>query len=220
LTQIGVVHETPQGWVVTHFQERQTSESYERVKRYRDRYRNAPGNVEETAAPSTSDSESLEEGQGASAAPALPATPAEAMEHPDVCVFSAVTGRIPGQSQYRTVIETVRLLRRREHLDDPALQAHLAPYWLAWSSRKRLDGRPYDPGNITWLTEWALNGAIPPPAALKHTESAHPAVPTAQETRRMLDERDEKIKQAVPMPEELRRKMRGLKEKLAVKDGR
>jgi len=24
-----------------------------------------------------------------------------------------------------------------------------------------IDGRPYDPGNVTWLTEWALNGTIP-----------------------------------------------------------
>ena len=45
----------------------------------------------------------------------MPRTPREAMEHPDVRVFTAVTGgRIPGMSQYRTVIEAVRLLRARE----------------------------------------------------------------------------------------------------------
>jgi hypothetical protein len=55
----------------------------------------------------------------------------------------------------------VRLLREREKLDDQALARHLARYWQAWSGRKRLDGRPYDPGNISWLTEWALNGTIP-----------------------------------------------------------
>jgi len=83
------------------------------------------------------------------------------MLHPDVRVFARVTGgRIPGLSQYRTVIEVVRFLRGRERMDDQALAVYLAPYWLAWSSRKRLDGRPYDPGNVTWLTEWALNGSV------------------------------------------------------------
>ena len=160
--------------------------------------------------------------------PPLPVTPAQAMQHPDLRVFAAVTGgRIPGTSQYQPVIEAVRLLRLREKLDDAALREYLLPYWLAWSGRKRLDGRPYDPGNITWLVEWALNGSFPPPAgqngsgtARPAVGSARPAVPTPEETRRMLDERDEKIRQAVPMPEELRRKMRGLKEKLAVKDAR
>jgi hypothetical protein len=84
------------------------------------------------------------------------------MLHPDVRVFAAVTGgRIPGLTQYRAVIDAVRFLRGRKRMDDQALAVYLAPYWLAWSSRKRLDGRPYDPGNITWLTEWALNGTVP-----------------------------------------------------------
>jgi len=92
----------------------------------------------------------------------LPSSPVEAMLHPDVRVFAAVTGgRIPGLSQYRTVIDAVRFLRGRERMDDQALAVYLTPYWLAWSSRKRLDGRSYDPGNITWLTEWALNGSVP-----------------------------------------------------------
>lgn len=55
----------------------------------------------------------------------------------------------------------MRFLRGREQMDDQVLTAYLAPFWLAWSGRKRLDGRPYDPGNITWLTEWALNGTVP-----------------------------------------------------------
>jgi hypothetical protein len=93
---------------------------------------------------------------------ALPGTPAEAVLHPDIRVFTLATGgRIPGLSQYRTVIDTVRLLRRRNKLDDEALATVLKPYWLAWSSRKRANGQPYDPGNITWLVEWALNGFIP-----------------------------------------------------------
>jgi hypothetical protein len=27
--------------------------------------------------------------------------------------------------------------------------------------RKRQDGQPYEPGNISWLTDWALNGTMP-----------------------------------------------------------
>jgi hypothetical protein len=155
--------------------------------------------------------------------PPLPTTPAEAMVHPDVCVYTAVTGRIPGLSQYQTVIETVRFLRARQKLEDAALRTYLAPYWLAWSSRKRLDGRPYDPGNITWLTEWALNGSIPlqgaspPLGAPRAAESARPSVPSAEQTRRMLAEKDKLIQQATPMPEELRTKIRGLAGQLAGK---
>jgi hypothetical protein len=60
------------------------------------------------------------------------------------------------------MIEAVHFLWGREKLEDQGLAAYLAPYWLAWSGRKRLDGRLYDLGNISLLTEWALNGTIPP----------------------------------------------------------
>jgi hypothetical protein len=84
------------------------------------------------------------------------------MLHPDVRVFAAVTGgRIPGLNQYRAVIDAVRILRQKKRLDDRALAAYLAPYWQTWSGRKRQDGKPYEPGNISWLTDWALNGTIP-----------------------------------------------------------
>ena len=225
LAEVGVVHEAEPGvWFVTHFKERQTCESYDRVKRFRESYRNGESNgqsngeVAEASSTSTSlsDSDSFKkEGESRE----LPRSPAEAMLHPDVRVFSAVTGgRIPGLSQYQVVIEAVRLLRAREKLDDAELQAFLAPFWLAWSSRKRLDGRPYDPGNITWLSEWALNGSIPLPGGSKAAESARPAVPTPEETRRMLAEKEEVLKRSVPMPEELRARIRGLAGQLAGKD--
>jgi len=169
LAEVGVVHEAEPGvWFVTHFKERQTSESYDRVKRYRERYSNGQCNGEVAAGSSTSTSLSVsdsveEEGVRGEEKPlTVPRSPVEAMLHPDVRVFAVVTGgRIPGLAQYRAVIEAVRFLRGREKLDDQALAVYLAPFWLAWSSRKRLDGRPYDPGNITWLTEWVLNGAVP-----------------------------------------------------------
>ena len=140
------------------------------------------------------------------------------MLHPDVRVFTEATGgRIPGLAQYRSVIESVRFLRAREKLNDKALVKYLVPYWLAWSSRKRVDGRPYDPGNITWLAEWALNRSLPPPGAPKAAESNRPAAPSVEETRKMLDEKDKKIKAAVPPPEEVQAKMHRLGGKLAGK---
>jgi hypothetical protein len=170
LAQVGVVHETDPGvWCVTHFKERQTSESYDRVKRYRERYSNGLCNEEETEVPSTSsssesisDSFSLEEGGWGEKPPGIPRSPGEAMVHPDLRVFAAVTGgRIPGLKDYRAVIDAVRILRQKKRLDDLALAAYLAPFWRTWSSRKRQDGRPYDKANISWLTDWALNGSMP-----------------------------------------------------------
>jgi hypothetical protein len=70
LTQVGIVHETPEGWVVTNFKERQYSESYERVKRYRERYSNGECNGDVTKndsiyySSSSSDSDSEEGGVG------------------------------------------------------------------------------------------------------------------------------------------------------------
>ena len=171
LAEVGVVHEAELGrWSVTHFKERQTSESYDRVKRYRERYRNAECNGDVAADPSTStyssDSDSVsseeERVQGEEEPQAVPRSPVEAMVHPDVRVFVSVTGgRIPSLTQYRSVIDTVRILRERKKLDDKSLREYLKPFWLAWSGRMRRDGRPYDPGNVTWLTEWALNGTTP-----------------------------------------------------------
>jgi hypothetical protein len=95
----------------------------------------------------------------------IPSTPVEAIVHQDVKVFIRVTGgRIPWLTQYLAVIDTVQILqlRKKKEMDDHELAIFLAPFWKAWSSRKRLDGQPYDPGNINWLTEWALNEAIPP----------------------------------------------------------
>jgi hypothetical protein len=196
LAEVGVVHEGEPGkWVVTNFKERQNCESLERVRRYRERYRNgnSNGEVAEGISTSTSDSVSFSdsvkgegfqrEGEapqshdcgvanGGSTPPSrragipvmekTPETPAEAMRDEDILVFQQATGgQIPGLAQYGVVIDSVRLLREREKLADEALVKYLMPYWLAWRSRRRKDGREYDQGNITWLTEWAVNGTIP-----------------------------------------------------------
>ncbi len=92
----------------------------------------------------------------------MPVSPRQALQHPDLRIYTQVTGgRIPGTAQYAPLIDTLRLLRQRKRLDDAGLQAFLAPYWAAWIGRRRKDGRPYDRGSLAWLTEWALNEAIP-----------------------------------------------------------
>jgi hypothetical protein len=58
LSRVGVVHETPEGWVVSHFKERQYSESLERVRRYRNAKGNATGNEDVTDDSSLSISDS------------------------------------------------------------------------------------------------------------------------------------------------------------------
>ncbi len=108
---------------------------------------------------------------------AIPTTPVEAMNHPDIRMFQEVCGRVPGARHYRTVIETMRYFRRVKR---EAVVTYLQPFWLAWSARRRAsDGQPYDPGAMTWLTEWALNGTIPPEQRGEHAAHSrgHPAKP-------------------------------------------
>jgi len=183
LAEVGVVQEAEPGkWSVTNFSKRQAAVPVEeRVRKSRSSKepvtdRNRSGNEDVTkrykscneaggaSSSSTSESDSRsysaeEGGQGEEP----PRTPVEAMVHPDARVYTVVTGgRIPGLSQYTHVIEAVCFLRKKLSMDDRALAENLKPFWLVWSSRKRQDGRSYDPGNITWLTEWALNGTSPP----------------------------------------------------------
>ena len=181
LAEVGVVHEAEPGlWLVTNFKERQTSESAERVRRYRERYSNVQCNGDVAEDPSTStssshsESDSLEEErvQGEEEPREMPSSPVEAMLNPDVRIYTTVTGgKIPGLTQYRAVIKTVRFLRKREKMDDQELSGYLMPYWQAWVSRKRVDGLPYDPRSVTWLTEWALNKSIPPDGKKKEMSS-------------------------------------------------
>ena len=162
LTQVGVVHETPEGWKITNFKKRQYSESYERVKRYRNARSNGEVTAEESSSTSSSIFVSVSDSEGGGAGEGIPTNPAEAIKHPDIIVFNEVSGRIPGTSQYEAVIDTVRFLRESKNLTYETAITYLKPYWLAWSTRKRTDGKLYDPSNLTWLTEWAVNETIPP----------------------------------------------------------
>lgn len=168
LALVGIVHETPDGWVVTHFQSRQFSESYERVKRYRNAKSNADssgGSSVTVLSSSSSTSDSLsssdsESGRGSVREKPIPMpeTPKQAMEHPDIIAFREACGRIPGERDYASVIETIQFLRGK-HGDQ--LVNYLKPYWIAWSTRKGKDNKPYRQSSLVWLFEWAMNGQIP-----------------------------------------------------------
>jgi hypothetical protein len=191
LAEIGEVHEAqPGSWIVTNFAKRQSPVPLEErvrmsrlrnaavTKRYISDNVDAAGDSSSTSA-SESDSDSVSFSDSGSVSDSasesksdsgtqpenslrLPRSPAEALAHPDLQVFLAATGgRVPAMEQYRVVIETVRLLRTGKRLDDAALAAYLEPFWRAWTGRRRRDGKPYDRGNISWLTEWAVNGAMP-----------------------------------------------------------
>jgi hypothetical protein len=170
LSQVGIVDETSQGWNVTHFKDRQFSESFERVKRFRNAAvteSNADGNadVAENESPSSSTSTSTSisssdsEGGGmGEGTDRIPETPRQAAEHPDIKIFQEASGRFPGSRDYAVVIDTIRFLRGQH---GEKLVEYLKPYWIAWSTRKTKDGKSYQATSLVWLCEWAMNGQIP-----------------------------------------------------------
>ena len=119
----------------------------------------------------------------------LPETPAQAMDDPIIGIFSEVTGRIPGVAQYKTVIETILYIRKNIAGSGKLLSVvdYLKPYWLAWSGRKSQTGKPYNPSNITWLTEWAINASIPPIGGEKPADNL-PRPPSVEETKKRLEQ--------------------------------
>jgi hypothetical protein len=119
----------------------------------------------------------------------LPETPAQAMDDPIIRIFSEVTGRIPGVAQYKTVIETILYIRKNIAGSGKLLSVvdYLKPYWLAWSGRKSQTGKPYNPSNITWLTEWAINASIPPIGGEKPADNL-PRPPSVEETKKRLEQ--------------------------------
>ena len=119
-----------------------------------------------TKAPAASARSPSESDPGGTDTERMPSTPVEAMRHPDIQLYQEVCGRVPGAGQYRVVIETIRYFRAAKA--EKAVD-YLRPFWLAWSGRRRRsDGKPYDPGSLTWLTEWALNGSFPPESGGSH----------------------------------------------------
>ena len=98
------------------------------------------------------------EGGGTGEETQIPETPRQAAEHPDIQVYEQISGRFPGERDYRVIIETMQYLREKH---GPSLTDYLAPYWTAWSTRKTKDKRPYSKSSLVWLCEWAMQGEIP-----------------------------------------------------------
>jgi len=189
LSQVGEVEQTPEGgWRLTHFEKRQERVSpAERTRQSRlrhnymptrnnslqprdsdvtddetKRYREVAEGVT-TSSSSSSESVSLSgsdsEGGGVGEGDWIPESPAQAKTHPDIQTFQAICGRIPGVRDYELVISTIQLLRAKHGAQ---LIEAVKPCWLAWSTRKTKNGRKYDAASLVWLTEWAVNGQIPP----------------------------------------------------------
>lgn len=164
----GIVDETPSGWLVRNFKSRQYSESYERVKRYRNAKGNAKSNEDvadkESSSTSSSYSNSLSssvEGEGVGEGTKtvwIPETPRQAKEHPDIQAFERVCGCFPGERDYQKIVETMQYLRSK-HGDK--LEEFLNPFWTAWSTRQTKEGKPYSKKSYVWFYEWAMQGEIP-----------------------------------------------------------
>lgn len=104
----------------------------------------------------------------------IPDTPRQAQEHPLLKIFTSVCGRVPGKHDYRPVIDTIAILGATYPRRDDLI-AFLGPYWIAWSTRKTSEGKPYDQRSIVWLTEWAINREIPPERTTRPTVKSNPA---------------------------------------------
>lgn len=69
------------------------------------------------------------------------------LEAPELQTYRAVTGRIPGIAQFEIIH---RVISEHGFTEDD-----LKPFWEIWVTRG------YKPGNLSWLTEWAVSGQIP-----------------------------------------------------------
>lgn len=195
LNASGVVQQQMDIWKITSFEERQYSEAYERVKRFRNAKSNANvtesnaesnAEVAEKESPSTSTSYSSSEGEGAGEGVFIPKNPRQAKANPDIQIYENISGCFPGQRDYVTVIETIQYLRGEhgEKIDD-----YLKPFWMAWSTRKNKDGKPYRKSSLVWLCEWAMSGDIPKANGTEPKPNWSP-VPGVEETRRMLEDKE------------------------------
>lgn len=199
----GIVEINSNGWFVKKFKERQWSESYERVKRYRNGYSNGKSNgvVTENSSPLLSSTSYSQEGGGVgegsvTVTPSLgiPETPRQAMANPYIQAYQKITGGFPGDHDYGVIIDTFQHFEKQHgggYVD------YLTPYWTAWSTRTTKEGKPYKKNSRVWYCEWAMQGEIP--KANGHepqvTKSWTP-VPDAEATRKMLEEREREWKQA------------------------
>jgi hypothetical protein len=126
LKSLGIVNQTEQGWMVSNFKRRQYSESYERVKRYRQRESN--GDCNDSVTENETDKESSSLSSSSSFSLSLeervqgekPKAPAEAM-------FTDVLGRFFGEKE-----------RKRWLILYEAIGAEKAQALIDWANKKEI----------------------------------------------------------------------------------
>lgn len=79
--------------------------------------------------------------------------PLKANQIPQVILFREVTRRYPSKGSQFTVITSVDKIGDR--LGKDATAQDLEPFYREWCDRG------YNPVSVKWLSEWAVNGAIP-----------------------------------------------------------
>lgn len=227
LSEIGVVCESGDRWKVTSFEKRQAAMSTtERVQQFRERKRNEgetksfkdDNEADVYDSTSSSTSVSLEEGEGTGEGETLriPETMHEAVAHPDIRLFQIVTGgtlekghiiggSFPGEKYYRPIVEVMQHLRKKH---GQGLQEYLEPFWVAWSTRKTKDKKPYSKTNPTWLVEWAFQGEIPQ-ANGHEPQGIFTPIPGVESTRKALEEKDQR--DALIRQQQMERLAKGMK---------
>jgi hypothetical protein len=185
LAEVGVVHETPEGWVVTHFKDRQHSESYERVKRYRERESNAKSNEDVTGVPSTStsSSDSSFEGGGMGEGAALAASFGDKAIQDAEQLYSKITDQVtfPPAWEGRYINALADLLYGHFERDIAKAAASAKPVFARYCNTRGKSGKTYSRTGTGWL-DWWLSELAPKPV------DGAPLSPV-EKTKQMLEQK-------------------------------
>jgi len=86
----------------------------------------------------------------------IPVTAKEAYEHPILMYLNnLLDGFIPGDRDYKRAIDAVVLIHEKFNSKTDEI---IKSSYTTWTGRKTKQGNQYDPLNLTWLTDWAVNG--------------------------------------------------------------
>lgn len=167
LAGMGILHKTKDGWIVTNFARRQAPiPDAERMRRYRERKR-LQDYYEGVTRPDTKRNidkirGDKEEDDTLPPLPPIPETIFDAEQQPYIKLYQKITGIFPGNGQYEEIIQAIHYIRHAKKVGTENLEQYLAPFFLAWRSRRTTGGVNYNKKNTAWLIDWALNGEIPP----------------------------------------------------------
>jgi hypothetical protein len=162
LSEVGEVELTPNGWRLTHFEERQRGEAYARVKKHRERNAVKRGETDETrdsSSLSSSDSDSGGEGAGRGGKPP-PRSAADAVavsefldqgdgrrEAQSLLLGAASLAALPPTEYPR--VEQVRAMITTYGAEKTL--AELRAQRTSWCKTRGRNGRFYSPLNMGWV---------------------------------------------------------------------